>query len=138
MMRIRPGEPADLPVIAAIQSDCPEASAWPVDDYLGYTLLVADFDGRVAGFIVSRRVAPDETEILNLAVAGESRRKGVASALARTALVGGTGGVYLEVRQSNSAARIFYKAFGFQEVGERAEYYSHPTESAIVMKYQSC
>jgi ribosomal-protein-alanine N-acetyltransferase len=46
--------------------------------------------------------------------------------------------VFLEVRESNQAARIFYKSMGFQEVGIRKEYYQAPLEAAIVMKFHSC
>jgi len=46
--------------------------------------------------------------------------------------------VFLEVRESNQAARIFYKSMGFQEVSTRREYYEFPSEAAIVMKFHSC
>ena len=45
---------------------------------------------------------------------------------------------FLEVRESNRAARIFYKSMGFQEVNVRRDYYASPAESAIVMKFHSC
>ena len=49
-----------------------------------------------------------------------------------------TGNFYLEVRESNQAARNLYKSMGFQEVNIRPEYYQFPLEAAIVMKFHSC
>ncbi len=39
----------------------------------------------------------------------------------------------LEVRESNENARSLYSKFGFIKVGERKNYYSEPTENAILM-----
>ncbi len=99
---------------------------------------MAIVENRVGGFIVSRKVLEDEREILNLAVAPELRRRGVARALLLRCLEGFEGSVFLEVRASNKAAIEFYKCHKFQEVSRRAEYYEIPTESAIVMKFHSC
>jgi len=83
-------------------------------------------------------VAPDEGEILNLAVAPELRRSGIARALLGEIFQYFSGAIFLEVRESNGAARAFYKSLGFQEVGLRKEYYRAPPETAIVMKFHSC
>jgi len=138
MTAIRGGEPADLPEVAAIQQASPGSARWNVEDYPRHDFRVAIRDGRVAGFLVSRRVAPDESEVLNLAVAPEFRRKDVARALMRAFLDDAAGTVYLEVRDSNTAARMFYKSMGFEEVSTRPGYYEHPPETAIVMKFHSC
>ncbi|MGD0500801.1 MAG: GNAT family N-acetyltransferase [Bryobacteraceae bacterium] len=138
MVQIRPGEPRDLPEIGAIQEASPEAAAWPVSDYLRYEVLIASREKRVAGFLASRRVAEDECEILNLAVAPDCRRQGVARALVASFLEGYRGTVYLEVRASNTDAREFYKYIGFHELTIRPGYYLSPPESAIVMKFHSC
>ena len=39
--------------------------------------------------------------------------------------------VFLEVRESNQAARGLYSKLGFRETGSRPAYYSHPVEDAI-------
>jgi [ribosomal protein S18]-alanine N-acetyltransferase len=135
---IRRGEPGDLAEIRAIQTASPQAAQWDVADYLQYDLLVAVEGSRVAGFLVSRTLAPGESEILNLAVAPEFRRHGVARALAGALLAGSGGAVFLEVRASNEVALVFYKSLGFEEVTVRPEYYGEPLESAIVMKFHSC
>ena len=135
---IRRGEAADLPFVAAIQSACPEAAQWPVSDYLRYEFSVADRLGTIAGFLVWRHLADGECEVLNLAVAPEFRRQGVARDLLASLLGLRRHLIYLEVRGSNRPARVFYKSMGFQEVNERKMYYENPSESAIVMKFHSC
>ncbi len=138
MTAIRRGEASDLNAVAVIQQASAGAAHWSVAEYLEYAFLVAVLRGNVAGFLVSRDVAADEKEILNLAVAPEFRRQGVAKALLFSCLEGFSGVVILEVRESNRIARSFYQKLGFQELGRRPNYYSSPDESAIVMKFHSC
>jgi ribosomal-protein-alanine acetyltransferase len=138
MTEVRRGEPADLAEIRAIQDASPEAAQWDVTDYLQYDLRVAVQSIRVAGFLVSRTLAPGESEILNVAVAPEFRRQGVARALIVALVADFEGALFLEVRASNVAARLFYKSLGFEEVTTRPEYYVKPSEPAIVMKFHSC
>jgi ribosomal protein S18 acetylase RimI-like enzyme len=66
---IRRGEAGDLEGVEAIQSASPEAAHWKAADYLQYEFTVAICGGTVAGFLVWRRVAEGEAELLNLAVA---------------------------------------------------------------------
>ena len=42
--------------------------------------------------------------------------------------------VFLEVRESNRAARALYRDLDFQEVGVRVRYYEKPAEDAVVMR----
>ena len=103
---IRRAATADLPAIREIQNASPDAAQW---DPGGYEVYVADVDGRVVGFLVSRAVAAEEFEILNLAVAPEYRRRGVGRELLGALLQNVRGDVFLEVRESNQAARKFYQ-----------------------------
>jgi len=135
---IRCGAPGDLAEVAAIQAASPEAAQWDVSDYLRYDFRVSLREIRVAGFLVSRTLVEGETELLNLAVAPEFRRQGVARKLVESLLAEAPGVVYLEVRESNRAARKFYNRMGFQEVSSRPGYYQAPPEPAIVMKFHSC
>jgi len=135
---IRRGEAGDLERVAAIQAACPEAAGWDVADYLKHEFLVAVEGPVIAGFLVSRTVAHDEREILNLAVAPEFRRKQIARGLLENLLRDFHGAVYLEVRESNSAAIRFYNAMQFKEFSHRKKYYAEPLEAAIVMKFHSC
>jgi [ribosomal protein S18]-alanine N-acetyltransferase len=138
LIAVRRGEPTDLPEVRAIQAASPQAAQWDVTDYLQYDLRVALQSVRVAGFLVARTLAPGESEILNVAVAPELRRQGVARALVGALLSDLEGALFLEVRASNVAALDFYKCLGFQEVTTRREYYEKPPEPAIVMKFHSC
>jgi len=135
---IRRGEPTDLREILIIQAACPQAAQWDPTQYLNYDLLVAANGIHVAGFLAGRTLAPGEHEILNLAVAPEFRRQGLGRWLVSAYLEASPGAVFLEVRPSNLAARIFYKSLGFEEVTVRPKYYHDPPEPAIVMKFHSC
>ena len=92
---------------------------------------------RVIGYIVAWMVA-DEAEIANLAVAPEARRGGVGRGLLDAALDTARGHgvrtVYLEVRESNAAARALYARRGFVEIGRRRGYYRRPLEDAILLR----
>ena len=138
MTAIRRGGADDLDAVAAIQRASPGAARWNAADYLNREFLVALEGDRVVGFLVARTLAADEREILNLAVAPDFRRKGVARALLDRALEGFCGEVFLEVRESNGVAQEFYKSLGFKELSKRTGYYDSPPETAIVMKFHSC
>jgi ribosomal protein S18 acetylase RimI-like enzyme len=140
-LRVRRGGPRDLPAVTVVQEASPEAAQWKVSDYLEYEFRIAEAGGRIAGFLVARTLAAGEREVLNLAVAPEFRRGGVARKLLQSFLAESPGAVYLEVRESNGAGRGFYKSMGFQEVSTRSRYYETPDgppETAIVMKFHSC
>jgi ribosomal-protein-alanine N-acetyltransferase len=135
---IRRAEPGDLPEVSAIQSACPQAAQWSVEDYLAYELWVAICENRVAGFLSARSLAPGECEILNLAVSPLFRRRGIARELVQHLVSLSPGAIFLEVRVSNLAACQFYNSLGFQELSRRQKYYHDPPETAIVMKFHSC
>jgi ribosomal-protein-alanine N-acetyltransferase len=130
-MHIRPGKAEDLDNIAAIQNSSDAASHWDVASYLQYDLRVAEVDGIVAGFMCCRTVGPGELEVLNLVVSPESQRRGIAKALLQT-ITEVT--VFLEVRESNTAAKTLYEQVGFRVAGRRARYYSEPVEDALIMR----
>jgi len=131
---VRPARPEDRAAIAEIQRVSPEASQW---DPEGFDVTVAEVAGRVVGFLVTRAIA-DEVEILNLAVDPVNRRSGVARALVRPLLEMPSVSVFLEVRESNTAARGLYQTLRFHEVSRRRGYYESPCEDGIVMKFHSC
>lgn len=135
---VRSARPGDITEIGDIQAAAPEASQWPPEAYLEGRCLVAERNGETIGFLALRKVAEDEHEILNVATAPGHRRKGVARLLIRSALQDYKGRCFLEVRESNLAARGLYEKIGFRPAGRRPEYYRNPNESAIVMAFQSC
>ena len=136
-MVIRAASEQDLTAIAEIQSAAPEASQWDPGDYLTFECRVAELAGEVVGFVVARPLA-GECEILNLAVAPGVRRRGIGRQLLTGILRRYPSEFFLEVRESNQAARLFYERQGFRAITKRLQYYANPVESAIVMKLYSC
>jgi ribosomal-protein-alanine acetyltransferase len=124
----------DAAAVTRIQSATAEASQWDPRGYLAFEAHVAEIDGAVAGFLVLRTTAPGEAEILNLAVAPEWRRRGVARFLLDTLVLNRADDVFLEVRASNAAARRLYETAGFTECGRRPGYYKNPPEAAVLMR----
>jgi ribosomal protein S18 acetylase RimI-like enzyme len=139
---IRPAAESDLGVLVEIEQEA-FTDHWTAESFLQYSCTIAELEGQVAGFLVSREVfsggnaTPAEREILNLAVAPRFRRLGVAACLVRHELRH-KASLYLEVRESNRAARALYGKLGFVEVSRRTGYYRHPPETAIVMKMNWC
>ena len=93
-------------------------------------------DGRVVGYIIYWKIK-DDIQINNIAVHPEVRGLGLGEALMRHVLscVLAEGAVFvsLEVRVTNAAARRLYEKLGFEVYGIRKDYYSDPTEDAVVM-----
>jgi ribosomal-protein-alanine N-acetyltransferase len=138
VITIRPAAEPDLADIWTIQSHAGQAAQWNPADYLSLLCVIAIVGGTTAGFAVARRTAPDELEILSVAVDPPFRRRGVARKLIQEVLAGHRGAVFLEVRQSNVAARKLYHSLGFETIAVRKEYYPDSGEPAIVMKFHSC
>jgi ribosomal-protein-alanine acetyltransferase len=143
MVELRPATADDIDAIHAIEvasfSD-PWRRASVRDIVLGgaaRVIVASSGDLPVAGFgiLVS---AADEAEIMNVAVTPAARRAGVGRCivthLVATAAAAGARAVFLEVRQSNAAARALYVTLGFSEVARRRGYYSNPDEDAVVMR----
>jgi len=99
--------------------------------------LLAEGGGYVRGYVVAWFVL-DEGEIGNLAVSESARREGAGALLLDGAIkAAGEADVallYLEVRDSNSAARALYASRGFAEIGRRRDYYRRPREDALVLR----
>lgn len=134
-VEIRTAGRGDLEPIARIQDASPGASLWTPESYLDHDCRVAVSSGRVVGFLVARATAPDEREILNIAVESTLRRSGIGRILMETVLAEARGTAwYLEVRESNEAAINLYKTLGFLPSGRRENYYHEPVEAAIVMR----
>ena len=103
-------------------------------------VLVVELEGAVAGFLVARSVGA-EWEIENVAVAGPARRRGLGERLVREFLdrarSQGAASVFLEVRESNRAARMLYEKWAFVESGRRKRYYRDPDEDAILYRLEA-
>lgn len=132
----------DAQAVAEILRQSPQAVFWPeasvkeVLEWKGSLGMAIETAGKVVGFLIGRQTI-EEAEVLNLAVAPGSRRKGTGGALLQAAVeefqARGVNRVYLEVRESNEAGIAFYEKHGFLKVGYRAGYYRDPLETATIM-----
>ena len=99
--------------------------------------LVAEEDGVVAGYIGSQTVM-DESDMMNVAVHPDHRRKGVAESLVNELIEAlkkrGSRCLTLEVRASNEHAKALYEKLGFVQVGLRKNYYRNPKEDALILR----
>jgi len=107
------------------------------DDCFFAVSYVGGHETRTCGFVILRRMSEDEGELLQIAVDKTARRRGVADKLMGAALryseVHSIRRIFLEVRKGNETAIALYKKHGFVNVRVRKDYYSDPTEDAVVM-----
>ncbi len=128
--------------LSALDKLCVEVDGWSAESFKSeaakdngivlYTVENGNVTGLICGFF-----AADEAEITSVAVAPEHRRKGIAAKLMERyfdALSEVTNSVFLEVRESNSAAIGLYEKFGFEKISIRKNFYSFPDENAVVMQ----
>jgi ribosomal-protein-alanine N-acetyltransferase len=142
-VEIRGATRRDVDRIAEIERLCftdpwsPASFRSLVEDDRVFFRVAVGSAGAIVGYLVAWFVA-DEAEIANLAVDPPARGLGIGAALldeaVREAVRRGTVAMYLEVRDSNAAARALYDAHGFAEVARRPRYYRRPVEDAVVMR----
>lgn len=99
--------------------------------------LVALDGDEVVGYVGSQTVI-DESDMMNIAVHPDYRRRGIAEKLIE-ALVNaleekGSRALSLEVRASNGPAIALYEKLGFAQVGLRKNYYRNPKEDALILR----
>ena len=106
-----------------------------------YQLFVIKEDNVILGFIILSVVGA-EAEILQIAIAKGSRRKGAGTFLMNNILNwcsrNEVRSMYLEVRTSNRGAIAFYEKSGFEVIGKRKNYYDDPIEDALIMTRRIC
>lgn len=99
--------------------------------------LVALEGGKVAGYVGSQSVL-GESDMMNVAVHPDFRRRGIAEALVLELVAQlkakGNYCLTLEVRTSNNPARKLYEKLGFRQVGLRKNYYRNPREDACILR----
>ncbi len=149
-MKVRPATAADLPAMQAIEKHAATAAHWTSADYQKIfdapelstdwrrIALVLEEDGAVKGFLIAQ-TGGGEWEIENVAIQPDARRRGLG-----TRLVGEfldlarqqrATAVFLEVRESNHAARALYEKWAFVESGRRPKYYRGPDEDAVLYRF---
>jgi len=144
-MHIRPATPADIPAMMKLGNHSATSAHWSREqcerifgsEASRRLAIVIEEAVGVQGFLIAREVAT-EWEIENVAIVGAARRRGLGTRLLGAFLDDvrseGASAVFLEVRESNHAARLLYEKWAFVESGRRAGYYSAPQEDAILYR----
>ncbi len=133
----------DLDEIAQLEKDS-FSDPWPKKAFEAQLndgtsiMLVARLagQGEIVGYLCAYSVLV-EVQLASVAVKNEFRRLGVGEKLVREMIRVGQGlgaqEVWLDVRESNLAARRLYVKLGFREVYRRKNYYRKPKEDALVL-----
>lgn len=128
--------------VAALEKACfsdpwsERSVASELENPLALWLVALDGD-TVAGYVGSQSVM-GEADMMNLAVRSDYRRQGIGKALVQELIAAlknrGVSSLALEVRASNTPARMLYEAVGFRQVGRRPRYYRNPKEDALILR----
>ncbi|MFH2131259.1 MAG: GNAT family N-acetyltransferase [bacterium] len=90
--------------------------------------------------LLAASLLPPEAELLRFGVRQNFRRQSVGSGLldglVRELTRLSITTLFLEVREDNRPACLFYRAKGFITVGKRKDYYCRPRSSALILSYQ--
>jgi ribosomal-protein-alanine N-acetyltransferase len=143
MISLRPCTLVDAPAMAALEAkatDFPWSMRLYQDSlagtHQGYAL---ESNDHLLGHAVIMTVL-DEAEILNIVIDPQHQNQGLGTQLLQHVLQqlasNGCQRVFLEVRESNLAARTLYKKQGFSDSGLRKNYYPTASgrEHAILME----
>jgi ribosomal-protein-alanine N-acetyltransferase len=161
LIKTEPFQKSDVEAILRIQTES-NLSCWKLQDYYDEiqrqdsASFTAKKEKKVIGFVLARLITTEinisskdsnfesgveaeaEIEIYNLAVDKKYRKEGVGTLLIQkaiqTVVTNHITSIWLEVRESNSAAILFYKKNKFKEIYRRKNFYSYPQEDALVMK----
>lgn len=146
--RLMQSIPEDLNGCAALEKMC-FSSPWSAE-----SLELLTREGIGVGYVCTQKIPPmetptvvayggmviavDEGQITNIAVHPDYRGMGygkaVTMALIKHAKASRLANITLEVRASNATAVGMYRKLGFAEVGKRKNFYTRPTEDAIIME----
>ncbi len=128
----------DIEQVIAIENSV-YTNPWPASAFepsLLESAYVLDFAGVIVGFVICI-VVIEECTIINVAISPDHQRCGYGrllfNELLQTLSERDIQLYYLDVRESNIAARKLYEGLGFKRIALRKSYYSHPDEDAVVM-----
>lgn len=133
---------AHVPQVAALEAICfddpwsEKSVASELDNELSLWLVAVE-DGKAVGYVGSQTVL-GETDMMNVAVHPEARRRHIAQmlilALVEKLKEKESHCLTLEVRASNAPAISLYEKLGFQQIGRRKNYYHNPKEDALILR----
>jgi ribosomal-protein-alanine N-acetyltransferase len=141
-MQIVFASPEDGSTLAALEAACfsepwsPKTLSAALSDERYIVLFACEAGSTPIGYVLGWSIS-EEAEFARVGVLPAWRGQGIGAKLTRAILEAfrsrGAELVFLEVRESNAAARHLYENCGFVEVGRRANYYSNG-ETAITMR----
>jgi [ribosomal protein S18]-alanine N-acetyltransferase len=134
----------DMPDVLAIEAESFEFP-WLEGDFIRCLRqrncigMVAEYEGRVVGFMIYE-LHKTRIHVLNFAVAGDDRRRGVGSQLIAKLIAKLSSQrrsrILLEVRETNLAAQLFFRENGFRAVSVLRSYYADTPEDAYMMQFR--
>lgn len=139
--------------ILQIQTES-DLSIWSKNDYLNELdrkdsifKIAQNADGKIVGFALVRLLIGnsnflensfDSSEILNIAVRDSFQKQGIGQKIFDEILKSLTEKnikeIWLEVRELNAKAIAFYEKNGFIKQFVRKNYYSNPSENALILR----
>lgn len=148
---IRPGTAGDVEEVLMLEREVAEAPHWSRAEYEAMIpqaderggvlrcLMVAEVEGRLAGFAAGKVViAAESGELESVAVRRAARRIGVGMRLCQAVIdwckLQGATSIELEVRSASFGAKRLYERVGFVAEGVRKAYYREPEDDAVLMR----
>lgn len=132
----------DLPKVMEIEEELFGGEAWTEEGFFAFLtksnalFLVVEEKEKILGYCGLLMVL-DEGDITNVAVRKERQREGIGhflvDSLIRLAAELGVTTIHLEVRAGNKTAIRLYERMNFVRDGLRRNYYTNPTEDAVLM-----
>lgn len=148
--KLRDARPEDMDRVIYINRTCLPENYSPAFFYslqraFPDLFLVAEVDGQVVGYIMCRverslfGLGPLKGHVISIAVLPEYRRRGIATAMLKTALARmreryGARECYLEVRVSNHPAISLYRKLGFRKTRVIPKYYGDGEDAFVMTK----
>ena len=134
---------SDLALLCALEGAC-FSDPWREGEIRSHlcgatavSLLCFDREGEAVGYLFGSCLPP-EGEVFRIGVLPELRGAGIGRYIMLSFLDFlnrmNADVCFLEVRESNVAARALYASVGFSSVGIRKNYYKNPIEHALVMR----
>ena len=134
--KVRTFTSADVDTVTAIFTDIPDgwsknALAESLENESIKSFVLED-DGTVVAF--ASYLVADDAELVFIVTDKTKLRKGYGKILLQETLNTLNLPCVLEVRESNTPAIKLYESFDFELLGKRKNFYSNPTEAALIYK----
>ena len=137
--KVRTFTSADVDTVSAIFSDIPDG--WSKNalseslDNESIKSFVLEAENTVVAF--AAYLVADDAELVFIVTDKTKLRKGYGKILLAETLKTLNLPCILEVRESNTPAISLYESLGFELLGKRKNFYSSPTEAALIYKREA-